>query len=155
MAYALAITGDAHLAEDVAQDAIAIALHDPGQFNDTRHLIAFLRETARRKALESMRKLKRDRIFDEHILDLIEATWSSFDDADASGRIDALRQCMARLSPYARRILEARYGQGLTGERLAAAVGRRFNTVYVALSRTHQALAECVRRRLAEGGGRG
>jgi RNA polymerase sigma factor (sigma-70 family) len=143
------------MAEDVAQDAISIALQKPDQFNDTRHLIAFLRETARRKALEAMRKGQRARIFDEHILDLIEASWATLDDVDTSGRLDALRRCMGRLSPYARRILEARYGQGLTGEQLAAAVGRRFNTVYVALSRTHQALAECVRRRMTEGGARG
>lgn len=65
------------------------------------------------------------------------------------GQADALKACLERLSPYSRRLIELRYAQGISGPQLAEAVGRKLNTIYVALTRTHRTLAECVRAEMA------
>ena len=58
--------------------------------------------------------------------------------------------CLEKLSPYARRVVELRYVEGLTGSRLAEALNRNLTAAYVAVSRINKTLAECVRNRMAE-----
>lgn len=152
LAYVLAIVADDHLAEDVVQEAFTLAFERFDTFVDENHLHAWLRETSRRKSLEMLRKTRRQpRVFDEKLLDLLEDQWRKVGVDDSSAMLDALRHCLQQLSPYSRQIIDARYGRGLTGDNLAAAVGRKFNTVYSALSRTHAALAECIQRELHRG----
>lgn len=152
LAYVLAIVADDHLAEDVVQEAFTLAFERFDTFNDENHLYAWLRETSRRKSLEMLRKDRRQpRVFDEKLLDLLEDQWRGVEVAESSAMMDALRHCLEQLSPYSRQIIDARYGRGLTGDHLAEAVGRKFNTVYSALSRTHAALAECIQREIHRG----
>lgn len=152
LAYVLVIVADDHLAEDVVQEALTLAFERLDEFNDESHLYAWLRETARRKALELLRRTRRQpRVFDESLLDLLEDQWRQLEPVETSATLEALRGCLEQLTPFARQIIDARYGRNLTGEKLATELGRKFNTVYSALSRTHAALAECVRRRLTEG----
>ena len=85
------------------------------------------------------------------VLELLEDHWSSGDAAPASAR-KALRECVEKLSPYARQLIQMRYVDDLSGQEVAERLNRSPNTVYVALSRTYRHLAGCVERRLAREG---
>jgi len=145
----LARCGDPHAAEDVAQDVITLALERMEQFEDVGHLLAWCRETARRKTLERLRTDRRQPLaLGDDVLDLLDPHYPALDATDNADALDALRRCLATLSRSARRVIEARYRDGLTGARLAEAIGGKFNTVYSTLSRAHAALAVCVRSQL-------
>ncbi len=149
LAFVVARCGDPLLAEDVAKDVFALAVERIEDFEDTDHLLAWCRETARRKTLERMRAESRQpRALDADVLDMLDPHWSSLNDIENTDAVDALRHCLETLSPSARRIIETRYREGLTGQKLADRLDTKFNTVYSTLSRAHAALAVCIRSRL-------
>jgi RNA polymerase sigma-70 factor (ECF subfamily) len=142
LAFIRAIVRDEHLAEDVFQEAISVALTSIDQIRDEEHWFAWMRRAARHRALNALRQRKRF-VFDSAVIDQLEAEWAdegSFDDPD---RV-ALRACIGKLTSNAQSLLRLRYSERLSGEHLAAAVHRNLNTVYVALSRIHRTLKECV-----------
>lgn len=147
--YVLVIVGDSHLAEDVAQDVFKLAFERCETFNDPQHLRAWLRVTARNLALGAMRRRSRGpQLLDSAVLDLIEGNWAKLDRLDPESIRRALHHCLATLSPYARQIVELRYGQNLRGPRLADRLGRSLAGVYKALTRIHHGLASCIREHL-------
>jgi RNA polymerase sigma factor (sigma-70 family) len=153
IAYVLARGGAHQVAEDVVQDVLALALERMETFNDADHLRAWCREAARRTFHAHLRRDNRQPpAIENHVLDLLDPHFHQLDETDGSAALEALEQCLSGISPHARRIVDARYQQGLTGQSLADAVGRKFNTVYSTLARAHQALADCVRQRLAGAG---
>jgi RNA polymerase sigma-70 factor (ECF subfamily) len=150
LAYIRAIVRDAHLAEDVFQEAFALALRSREEISDEPHLLAWVRRAARFRAINVLRQRQR-LVFDEALLDQLEARWSELDQP-AADRVDALHHCIEELTPHSRELLRLRYGENIKGQALADQLRRNLNTVYVALSRIHRALAECIRRRLVAGG---
>jgi DNA-directed RNA polymerase specialized sigma24 family protein len=56
---------------------------------------------------------------------------------------------MSRLTLRAQQIVTLRYVQGLNGAQVAETLGRKVHTVYVALTRIHGRLRECVQSRIA------
>ena len=88
----------------------------------------------------------------DDVLDALEAEWDAAG-SDAAGsdaaaeQVHDLRGCMQRLSARARRILHLRYSDGLSGLQLAETLTIGVASVYVALSRIHRALRDCMARR--------
>jgi len=88
-------------------------------------------------------------VFDERLLDLLAVEAASAP-AHADDRLDALRQCLENLPAKSKNLLAMRYESGLKSCReVAARMGRSADAVYKALSRLHDALLECIERRLA------
>ena len=151
LAFVAAIVGDRHLAEDTVQEVFARAVAKADEINDAEHAVRWARSAARLVAIEQLRAHRRQpMIFDDAVLDAIESRWDQLSAAVSPDLAEALESCVANLSPYARRLIETRYGRGLTGHALADAMQRKHGTVYVALSRIHQTLNHCIRQRLAE-----
>jgi RNA polymerase sigma factor (sigma-70 family) len=151
IAYVLARGGAHQVAEDVVQDVLVLAFERMETFSDADHLRAWCRESARRTFLARLREDERQPLaIDQEVLDLLDPHFHQLDGTDGSAALEALEHCLASISSPARQIVDARYQQGLTGQVLADAVGRKFNTVYSTLARAHRALADCVRRRLRE-----
>ena len=68
--------------------------------------------------------------------------------------MDHLRQCLDKLAPKTRRIVNLKYVEGLSGIQIAELVGSRVHSVYVALTRAHRNLQSCIgERRRLEGHG--
>jgi len=150
--YVLAITGDYHLAEDVAQDALRLAFEKRAVFNDRNHVLAWLRVTAKREALAAMRRKNAEPLlFSAEAMAQIEQADEDTAETNGADRRAALARCVEQLTPRARRMIELRYGKQMTGQRLAEAMSLKVNSAYMSLSRVHLTLRDCVRRRLAEG----
>jgi len=147
LAYVRAIVRDEHLAEDVFQEAAALAVRERERIQDRAHFLLWMRKTARYRALNALRQRQR-LVFNDELLDQLEADWERTDAVPDAELADALHHCMGQLTPNNQHILKLRYGQGISGLRLAEALGRQLNAVYVALTRIHKALGECIRRRL-------
>lgn len=153
-----ATLGDIHAAEDVFQEVAVLVVRKAGEIDTVDAVPAWARGAARLIGYKVLRDRKRShRQLDAGILDQLEDDWRRLEEGGAAEhRLVALRACMARLPPDARRLIAERYEQGRSGEELARRLGKSLNAVYVAMSRIHRALAACVRRRIAaQGGGDG
>ncbi len=149
LGYIFVIIRDEHAAEDIFQEVCLLATRKHAQIDREESVLPWLRAAARTTALQKRRnQLRAPLLLDQSVLDALEPHWADADCGDATGRIDALRGCLEKLGAYPRQLIELRYGEGLSGASLAERVGRKVQTVYVALSRTHGVLSECVRRRM-------
>jgi RNA polymerase sigma-70 factor, ECF subfamily len=151
LAYITAIVRDDHLAEDVFQEVAVLAVRKRDEIRDDRHFLAWMRLTARHRALKVLRQRQHFLLLDEDLLDKLDEQWAERDASSASDLVDALAHCLEGLSPHARNLVRLRYADGISGMRLAEVVDRSLNTVYVTLSRIHRSLGDCIRQRLREG----
>lgn len=149
LSYLEVIVRDEYLAEDVFQEISVAVLRKRHEIKDVQHLEAWLRQAARFHGVAAVRKLARQpMIFNDAMLDQLDAVWTRRDVHEVSDRSEMLRDCIDELSPYAKQLVDLRYGQGLSGTELASRVHRKLNTIYVALSRIHRTLADCIDQRL-------
>lgn len=154
LAYILSIVRDEHVAEDVYQEVCTIAIQKQAEIHDAEHLGKWVRVTARHRALKAAEKSQRGpAILDDDMLDLLDGHWDSLAALESSDTLGALRGCMDELSPYAKELIRLRYAEGISGQELADRVDRKLNTVYVALTRTHRTLGDCIEKKLTEEGG--
>src|ERR1043165_2692234 len=92
-AYARAITGDAHLAEDVYQEVAVILAQDPTRIPAAADEVAvWLRAVTRRKALETGRQARRTPRLAEDVLQLMGDHFEPC----ASNGVATMREAMAR-----------------------------------------------------------
>lgn len=151
--YILSIVRDPHLAEDIFQNVALLVVKKGIRVETEAGFISWLRKTARYQALNAMQKQSNaPRPLDESVLESLEEHWRARDVDPSSTSVDALRECLKTLTPRARRLVDLRYGENLDGSRLSEILSRPLNTVYVALSRIHRTLAECVNFRLSREG---
>jgi RNA polymerase sigma-70 factor (ECF subfamily) len=150
-AYTWQMVRDYHLVSEVLQEMALVATRKAGEIADERHFPAWARCTCRNLALDTLRqRQRRPALLSNNVLDLLEVEWSQFDEVDSFSLTAALRDCLKRLSNRARQIVDLRYGSGLSSARVAEHLGRKVTTVYVALTRIHRTLGECIRKKQAE-----
>ncbi len=146
LAYIWSIVRDEHLAEDLYQEVSILAINKREEIGDESHLMRWLRHVARGKAIDALRRRNLEAVgLSDRAAELLESAWDRHD--DQSDDIESLRQCLNQLTPYAQRIVTMRYVDGLKGTELAERLNRRVRTIYVALSRIHNALSDCIRAR--------
>lgn len=146
-----AMVADDHLAEDIFQEVSIAAVNKCSEIADIDHFAPWVRCAARLQSLMALRNRNRlPRTLTGEALDAMETHWQKFDSQPDTHMTEALKNCLDRLSPYARKLVETRYTQGKRGNDLADALRRSMNTVYVALTRVHHTLRDCLRRQLAE-----
>lgn len=147
--YIWLIVQDDHLAEDIYQEVSLIALRKREQIADERALPAWLRAAGRREALALLRRTSRHpRVFEPQVIDRLEQHWARHDHEDHAAKMEALRLCLEQLSSNAREMIRLRYGMKLKPAQIATRLNRRVQTIYVAITRAHKILGDCVRRRL-------
>jgi RNA polymerase sigma-70 factor (ECF subfamily) len=149
LAYLSSIVRDHHLAEDLFQEVAVLAVRKIDEIHDMKHLLGWLRLTGRHLALRALRRRRQSPLVDQSVLDLLEEQWSEQDGTPAIELVEALEECLEELSPYARDLVRLRYEDEISGTRLAEVVDRNVNTVYVALSRIHRSLHDCISEKLS------
>ena len=150
LGYIRSIIRDADLAEDVYQEISLIAIRKRDEIRDESHFGGWIRQAARLEALTTLRRERRGpQIIDDAILDSLDQHWAARDSDQPAPRLAALIVCLEKLTARARKIVDLRYAEGLTGERLAERLACPLNTAYVALTRIHRKLGDCIERELA------
>lgn len=150
-AYIWSIVRNDHITEDVLQDVALLAVSRREEIDGEAHLQAWLRKSARYKALEAVRACeRRPVILDDTVLDLLESQWRQVDHVSTTAMTDALHHCMDKLTPHARKIVQMRYRDGVRSSRIAQILNRKVQAIYVTLTRVHRSLGDCIRARLVE-----
>lgn len=157
LGYVLPIVRDRQHAEDVLQNVGLIVLKKHHQIPDEDAFPGWIRRTARWEAMNLCRKEKRaPGLFDDALLESLEEHWAAYDmrtNEENAQAMAALRECLDRLTPRSRMLLDCRYQQDMSGKDLSREFSRPVKTVYMALSRIHRTLGDCVRFKLGRGGG--
>lgn len=152
LSYLDSILSDFHLAEDCYQDVCAAAVAKVDYFEDATHVLRWSLRTGRNKAIDLLRRRDRQPCgLDDGALEALEGQWlaeSSHPSECDSDRIHALKGCLGELTENSRKIVEFRYHEGLKSGRIAELLGRKVETVYRSLARTHVVLRECMKRQL-------
>ncbi len=149
--YLLSLVHDPNDAEDLLQD-VAVNLMQKFDDFDGRDFGAWARQVARWHVLNHWRSETRyQRALRGSTLDLLDEAFAA-DEAQAGtweARKSALIRCLAGLGARLRGAVEMRYVNGFSLAQIAARLGKRESAVQMAMARTRDRLAECVRRSLA------
>ena len=78
-------------------------------------------------------------------VDLIDATWRDYPNESIPCGASVLETWAEQLLPSARRIVALRYGQNLSGGKVARILNRKPSTVYAMLARIHRRLSQHIR----------
>jgi RNA polymerase sigma-70 factor, ECF subfamily len=150
LAFIWSIVRDFHATEDIFQEVVVAAMSHAGDIQNTEHLLSWARQAARFKGIDWVRSQKRQPfLLDGDVLDLLEGQWSRLDSVSPLVWTDAVRDCVRKLTDYARQLITLRYVEGLAGREVARRLGRTPRAVYVALGRTYRQLQDCIQGRLA------
>ena len=134
----------AHAADEVAQDALLLALE---RNVDDDAAPGYLRQAAKFLWLRRVRDEGRSHA---RWLDAAEQLWQQDCATDAGdGLIAALRTCLDVLPPRPRLALQRVYAEGTSRETLAAELGIGEHGARTLLQRIRAALRDCIERRLA------
>ncbi len=148
-----AVVRDFDLAEDLYQDICADAVEKRAEIDDEPHLINWVRRAGRFRSIDALRRRESNPlVFDTDVLALIDDEWSAPDPEEGRRKGQALRHCMEKLTPNAKQLIHLRYAENIKGKALAERLGKKPNAVFVALSRTHKTLGQCIEAQLAKEG---
>ena len=132
-------------AEEIAQDALVVALGRGQQHEPPAAAAAFLRQTAKHLWLREQRADRRRAV--RHAA-AAEALWTrqlARDDGDSW--LQALDECVAQLPERSRRALDLAYRDGLCRQQLAQALGLGEHGARTPLQRLRARLRDCIERR--------
>ena len=139
-------------AEEIQQEANVVILSKFAQFRPGTNFQAWVSQIANFEVLKYRSRKRRDRMrFSDEFLETVSRESLERSD-ELEERRKALIECIGKLRPRDRELIEQRYAPGEKGKHLAEQIGRPANSVYQSLGRIRRSLMECIQRRLSTGG---
>jgi len=137
-------------AEEVLQNTNLVVWRKAALFTPGTSFFAWSSRIATYEVLKLRERRGRDKLrFSPEFIEVIAH------DASEAGeeweeRRKALSDCLGKLRPRDRELIERRYAPGENGKSAAEDLGRPVNAVYQSLGRIRRTLLECVNRHLAQ-----
>jgi RNA polymerase sigma-70 factor (ECF subfamily) len=133
-------------AREVMQEVAVVLWRRFEELSDPRDFRRWAFGVAKFKALAFARDRMRDRlVFDADVMELLAAEITDEAGAYETERM-ALDECLGKLDPAQRKLLEAAYAPGVRMDDLAASMGRSPMSFYKAVHRIRLALMDCTQR---------
>jgi RNA polymerase sigma-70 factor (ECF subfamily) len=134
--------------EEILQNVNVVVWKKCRQFQAGTNFLAWAGAIANFEILKHRSRRTRDKlVFSEEFLATVAAeTLERSEELEL--RRAALKDCIQKLRPQDRELIEQRYAPGETGKNLAELIGRPANSVYQSLGRIRRTLLECIQRRL-------
>jgi RNA polymerase sigma-70 factor, ECF subfamily len=143
-----------HDAEEVFQNTNVVLWNKFADFRPGSNFFAWASKIAYYEVLSLMKQQRRSRTFSNEALELLANEAVVLSD-QSTERYEALEECLARLDPPDRQLLQERYFYQRPPKQIAASQSKSVHAVYRALSRIHNVLLNCVQRSMKEDGGVG
>jgi len=145
----LSQVGNPSDAEEILQETNVIIWSKFEQFQLGTNFTAWSLQIANYEVFK-FRDRKRDHrlVFNDELIDVIAHESESMQD-ELDLRRAALRECLQKLRPKDRELIEERYAPGNKGKGIAEELGRPTNSVYQSFGRIRRTLFECVTRRVS------
>ncbi|HYG74438.1 MAG TPA: sigma-70 family RNA polymerase sigma factor [Planctomycetota bacterium] len=156
LGFLFAFTRNFEAAEEIFQETALAILDEAAAGKQVEPFLPWAREVARRRAAEYLRE-SRNRKSMPLPDSMLDALARSFDENDESkeetrARQKHLAKCLETLTDRVRRMLNLRYHSNKNVAEIARDAGWTVDAVHVALSRSRKTLAECIARRISDGG---
>jgi RNA polymerase sigma-70 factor, ECF subfamily len=136
-----------HDAEEVFQNTNVVLWNKFADFQPGSNFFAWASRIAYYEVLSLMKQQRRSRTISDESLELLAHEATALSDK-SSERYEALQECLARLSPQDRELLQERYYYQRPPKQIAASQSRSVHSIYRSLSRIHNVLLNCVQRNL-------
>jgi RNA polymerase sigma-70 factor (ECF subfamily) len=153
-AYVFSLFPDNAAAQDILQQTNLTLWHKADDFRPGTNFISWACRAAYFHVLTYRRGLRRDRLVfnDEIFAYLAERQAERVAEEGPGDCLAALRQCLEKLPPHSRRLLEHRYAPGGSVKDLAQADGRSVAALSQLLYRIRETLLQCIESTMAAGG---
>lgn len=150
MSYVVSLVPNWGDAEDILQETHMVLWREFSKFEPGTNFAAWACKIAFHQVLAFRKKRQRDRLqFSEEFLEAVAK--EAQESADRlEQRHQLLARCVEKLQKPHREILNLRYSEGFSNEKVAEQVGRTAGACYRVLSRIRRTLHECVNRSLAQ-----
>ncbi len=136
-------------AADVLQETNRVLWRKAATYDPTRPFLPWALTVARFEVLAHRKRQSRDRlVFDDDLLAQIAEEYER--QAGRGGALQALEQCLQKLAPAQRELVDQRYLRGESVNDIALRQGRAANAVSALLYRIRALLAACVDHTLAQ-----
>lgn len=148
--FILSLVPNVTVADDLIQETATVMWSKYNDFEQGSNFVAWGITVAKFRVLYYYRKEQNRTIqFGCDMLDEIasQAIKRSSDNLD--NRLDALKQCIHKLSERDRQIVELRYDRGMKTKKVAEKLGRSVGGLYKTFARIHDLLGQCVKNKLA------
>jgi len=147
--YVMALLPTANDAADVLQETSMVLWRKFDTFEPGTNFFAWACKIARLQALKHRERQGRAaKAFDVRVMEKLAD--EACDEISVRGvPLQALENCIAKLSEVDSLLIRRRYQPGMTLKRLAEDVGRSANSVCKSLGRIRRALLECIDRTMA------
>ena len=143
-----------HDAEEVFQNTNVILWNKFADFQPGTNFFAWASRIAYYEVLSLMKQQRRSRTFSDEALELHANEAVALSD-QSTERYEALEECLSRLDPPDRELLQERYYYQRPPKQIAASQAKSVHAIYRALSRIHNVLLNFVQRSMKEDGGVG
>ena len=140
-------------AQDILQDGKIVMWRNFGNFTEGTNFLAWARKILLHQIFAYRRRAKKHQHaeFNEDILLMLDAEMDSeMLEKKWINRELALKNCLAKLKPEHREIMEMRYRDEVSIEKISGTSGRSDTAVYQLLFRIRKALFDCVKMELDE-----
>lgn len=136
-------------AQDVVQEVAQAAVEAIDSYDLSKPFGPWVLGVARFKVIDYLRRHGRDRhVFDNDAINRLAGAYAKRDD-ELDDMKSALADCMQSLSKRERQALDLRYVDDASSTQIADALSMKVGTARVLLHRLRQALADCVKRKIA------
>lgn len=147
--YVMALLPTANDASDVLQETSLVLWRKFDSFELGTNFFAWACKIARFQVMKYRERQGRAaRLFDSSLLEKL-ADEASEEDVVVGVPLQALENCLGKLSELDRSLIRRRYQPGTSVQQLAADIGRTANSLSKSLGRIRHALLECIDRTLA------
>ena len=149
-AYIRSLMGPCGEADDVLQEVNLVLCRKAREYDGRGRFLTWACRVAYFEVLAHLKRRQRDKglYFDEAVLEDLAGPLAR-EAEQFDGRLEALRHCLARLSPANRRMITARYARDGSVQAVALQLGRPAASVRVSLHRIRLALLECIEKTLS------
>jgi len=146
--FILSQVGNPTDAEEILQDTNVLIWSKFHQFQLGTNFFAWAGKIATYEILKYRDRRRAGRLLfsDEFVARVAEEAIEISEDLER--RREALSDCLRRLKPNDRELIQARYAPGENGLKVAEKLGRPVNAVYQSIGRIRKVLFDCVTRRL-------
>ena len=142
---------DTQTSEDIFQNVALKALTKNVTFETEDHILSWCFITARREAIDYIRKHKRMTTgIEPAVMELLESEWIKETKSKGNKQIDALRDCIEKVPENSKDLLKLRYFEGHSCSEVGKIIGLGLDAVYKRLSRLHKSIKKCMECKLEE-----
>lgn len=146
--YIVSLCPDHALAKDILQETNLTLWRKAEDFEQGTSFTAWACRTAYFHVLNHRRKLSREHlVFDEDVFDYL-AERQEERATSSDRRLEALRQCIAKLPAAQRDLIDRRYRPGASVQAIARDDGKTEGAVSQALFRIRNTLQRCIEKRM-------